>query len=739
VLKLGKKKKTFATNRSSEISIKRRSSGIAEIWANDEIDMAFAQAYAHCTDRFLQMFLLRIIGKGRLCELLKDDEDSLQIDIFMRQMNFYGSTEEDLERLPKDVLSFFESYADGVNKYLNDYSKIWEFKLLGVDLEPWSPRDSLMVVKIMSYIGLAQTQQDAEKLIIQLIRNKLDLNKIKDLFSPHLDGLSQDICDQLGELTHFAGLIPEEVKFHSMIPKILASNNWILAGSKTESGNVIQCNDPHLEINRLPAIWYEQIVHYGERNIQGFGMPGLPGVIMGRTDHVSYGFTYGFMDMIDYFIEDVTSDKYLRDEEHHAFKKRKEIIKRKKTTDFELNLFENHCGTLETPNDSSSILKDGKYLNRAWSADKLGSIGSAIAMYEMLFCDDVPSLKDALSKISISCNWLLGDDNGDIAFQQSGLLPKRTHSGLYPLEAKHSKNLWNGVRDRSELISAINPKSGFLASANNDLLDYKEIDKPLSINLPMGSYRFDRICDLLKSKQKHSLEDMKTFQRDLYSLQAEKFMPLLTSVLGQDTISEKLKSWDLRYNKESFGAVIFENFYHNLLREVFAKDFIGTEAFQYIENSSSILIDFYSLFDRILLGDDKSLWFKNKNIETCLRNAYEQTLKFFSVNKLITWGELRVVPLNNILFDGNLPSFLGFDYGPISIEGSRATVVQGALYEAHGRISTFCPSMRFITDLGQRKSYTMLAGGVSDRRFSKYYTSEIAGFLKYEYKEVKLD
>lgn len=739
MLKLGHKKKSIPTNKSTHVSLKRRASGITELWSKDECDMAFAQAYAHCTDRFLQMFLLRIIGKGRLCELLKDDAETLEIDIFMRQMNFYGSTTEDVKKLPKDVQDFFNAYADGVNQYLKEHGKIWEFKLLGVELEPWCARDSLMIVKIMSYIGLAQTQQDAEKLIIQLLRNDVDLDKVKDLFSPHLEGLTSEICEELNELTHFEGLVPEAIKFHSMIPKIIASNNWILAGKKTDTDNVIQCNDPHLEINRLPAIWYEQVIHYGDRNIQGFGMPGLPGIIMGRSDYLSFGFTYGFMDMIDYFIEDVSENTYKRDLATHTLKVREETIRRKKNSNFVLNVFENDCGTLETPHQEGAKLKDGKYLNRAWSADKLGAIGSAEAIYEMLFCNNVKELKSSLSKISISCNWLLGDVGGNIAFQQSGLLPKRSHSGLYPLPARNVENLWQGIRDRSELIEVTNPDCGFLASANNDLLDYKTSDKPLSINLPMGPYRYNRINDLLKTKDKFNLDDMKAFQKDLYSLQAKKFMELLTPFLKDDLIGRKLKEWDLCYDRNSYGAVIFENFYHNLLREVFSEEFLGTQVYEYIEKNSSILIDFYYFFDRILLNNESSIWFENKSRKECLENAYEETMKYFRINDTISWGELRRVPMKNILFDGKLPKFMGFDYGPISIDGSRATIVQGAIYEAHGRVSTFCPSMRFITDLGSRKSYTMLAGGISDRRFSKFYSNEIERFLNYEYKEVSLD
>lgn len=727
---------TFKTNTNDSFQVNRQSSGITEIHSSDQNTTAFAQAITHCNDRFIQIFLLRIIGQGRISELLQSNEETNGIDKFMRQMNFHGSSIKETEHLKGPEREFFQSYTAGINHFLSTNKKVWEFKLLNVTPEPWKISDSLMIIKIMSYIGLAQTQQDAEKLIIQLLRNDVDIEKVKSLFSPHLDGLTSEIIKDLNDLSFFEGLIPQDIKFLSELPKFIASNNWIVSGKKSDSDNVIQCNDPHLEVNRLPAIWYEQVLHTNSGNFHGMTMPGVPGIIMGRSDHVSFGFTYGFMDMVDYFIEDVKDNKFNRDEKFQNFKVRKEVIKRKKKEDLEYYFFENECGTLETDNSKSTI-KDGKYLNMAWSCKDNGAIGSAKALCEIFSCHDVHSLKDALSNITISCNWLIGDTKGNIAYQQSGQFPHRKDSGLFPLHAKNSENLWKGIRPKSDLLSVVNPDSGFIATANDDLKSLLKEDSPLSINLPMGPYRVNRINNLLESKEKFSLEELKKMQSDLYSLQAELFLKELAPHLGDDSVCTELKNWDKCYDRDSTGALVFEYYYHELLKEVFSKDFTGTEAWEYIAGKSSILVDFYFFFDQVLLSDNDPLWFNEKSKEEYMLSALAKTKEKFK-NHRPKWRDEKSTPMKNILFDGKLPSFMGFDYGPIVIEGCRATIVQGALYEAHGRISTFCPSMRFVTDLGERKSYTVLAGGVTDRRFSNLYTNEVEMWLNFEYKEVNL-
>ncbi|MCK5097243.1 MAG: penicillin acylase family protein, partial [Desulfobacteraceae bacterium] len=50
--------------------------------------------YVHARDRGMQMLLMRILGQGRVSEILDSSDDSLQIDIFFRRMNWSGNVKE---------------------------------------------------------------------------------------------------------------------------------------------------------------------------------------------------------------------------------------------------------------------------------------------------------------------------------------------------------------------------------------------------------------------------------------------------------------------------------------------------------------------------------------------------------------------------------------------------------------------------------------------------------------------
>ena len=91
-----------------------------------------------------------------------------------------------------------------------------------------------------------------------------------------------------------------------------ASNNWVVSGARTRSGKPLLANDPHLRLG-APAIWY--LAHLaleqpgaGVVNVVGATLPGLPLVVLGRSDTLAWGFTNTGPDVQDLFIERINPD-----------------------------------------------------------------------------------------------------------------------------------------------------------------------------------------------------------------------------------------------------------------------------------------------------------------------------------------------------------------------------------------------------------------------------------------------
>ena len=97
----------------------------------------------------------------------------------------------------------------------------------------------------------------------------------------------------------------------------------------------------------------------------------------------------------------------------------------------------------------------------------------------------------------------------------------------------------------------------------------------------------------------------------------------------------------------------------------------------------------------------------------------------------------------NMFFGGKLGAvgkFLGIDYGPVSLAGGRSTINQGQQWvEPDGRVGSFAPSWRFVTDVGSNVVDSVLPGGISGRWASGLYTSQIKMWLDNQYKKLKLN
>jgi len=203
------------------------------------------------------------------------------------------------------------------------------------------------------------------------------------------------------------------------------------------------------------------------------------------------------------------------------------------------------------------------------------------------------------------------------------------------------------------------------------------------------------------------------------------------TVLPDTPAGRALAAWDCRYDSASLGATLFERFYGGLRREVFGRNGLGEKAVAFLDAETGVFTDFYDSFEKVLLSAD-SAWFGGEKREAIWRRAAERAL----AEPAEPWARSRRVTMSHILFGGKMPRFLGFDRGPITLPGGRATVNQGQIYRSAGRVTCFAPSIRLITDLGADEVHTALAGGATDRRFSRWYVSDLKRWLRGEYKSL---
>jgi len=703
-------------------TIWRDQNGIPHVEAADDGGMYQGQGYAHARDRGMQLLLMRILGQGRASEFLDASEEMLAVDTFFRRMNWSGRTQSTLEALKPDARSCLEAYCEGINDGLQRKTP-WEFRLLGYRPDPWSPEDCVLIARMLGYLTLAQSQTEMERLFIEMLQAGVPQDQLEELFPGNLEELDIDLLKQvtLGER-----IVPPEVLWSIAAPRMMASNNWVVSGRKTASGQPILANDPHLEVNRLPNVWCELVLSCGDRTLMGASMPGLPGLPVGRSPDLAWGATYAFVDASDSWVEQCRDGHFFREEGNawHPFHTRRDTIKRKKKAPVEVTFYENDHGVLD-----GDPHQEGYYLATRWAPGEAGEAALS-AVFEIGRATSVAEGMAIMGKIESAWNIIFADRQGDIGYQMSGLAPRRRAgaTGFVPLPGWVAENDWQGFLTPEEMPRTVNPAEGFIVTANNDL---NALGTASPINMPMGAYRAERIRDLLQEDKKYTVDDMTAMHFDLYSLQAERFMAIVEPLLPETPQGDILKNWDRCYDAASQGAYLFERFYQELYREVFGRRGMGEKVTDFLAAQTGVFIDFYENFDRVLLAP-QSVWFGGQTREEIYRKAAERAL---SVEPQ-AWARERKITMAHILLGGKLPRFAGFDRGPLTGIGSRATVHQGQIYESGGRVTTFMPSFRWVTDMAETFLQSNLAGGPSDRRFSKWYVSDLSNWQAGRYKTV---
>ena len=707
----------------NEITITRDDNGVPHIKASNKTDFYYGLGYVHAMDRGMQILLMRILGQGKASELLDSSDEMLGVDLFFRRMNWQKGIDEEISTLSDELTEGCEGYCSGINDYFSK-SVPWEFKLVGYKPPPWTIADSILISRMTGYLTLAQSQAEIERLLVEMVQADVSKEKLEEIFPGLLSGLDVEL---LKKVKIFERIVPEGVKWGSVIPRMMGSNNWVISGKKTLSGKPIVAGDPHLETNRLPNVWSEIAFRAGDRYGIGATMPGIPAMVIGRTNDLAWGVTYSFMDAVDSWIEDCRDGMFRRGEDEWIpFTAREETIKRRGKKSVSTTFYENEHGLLDgDPNEK------GYYLSTRWSTAEAGA-ASINSFHQMLDAANVKEGMEHLGRLEVSFNWGIADQEGNIGYQMSGLMPKRKDgaNGFIPLKGWEEENDWSGYHSHTDLPRSYNPEEGYIATANNNM---NHLGKVSPISVSQTEYRVERIKQFLSSKEKYTVEDCFELQRDIYSLQAESFMKILAPLLPETPQGEILKNWDYTYPAESEGAFLFEEFYKSLFQTVFGESGLGKETVTHLQSETGIFADFFMNFDAVFLSEN-SLWFNGKDRDEIFSVTAKEALNV----KPQQWGTSREYSMTNMFFSGKLPKLFGFDGGPIKLRGGRATVQQGQVFQAAGRTTSFCPSFRMVTDLANDHLHTAIAGGPSDRRFSKWYQSGLDDWGNGKYKKLSI-
>ena len=733
------------------VDIIRDKWGVPHIYAGNTHDVIFAQGFVHAQDRLWQMDFQRRLVAGRLSEVI--GAVTVPVDRWMRILSMRKVAEQEVGLLSGDLRSNIEAYGSGINACIAEGRLPVEFSLLRYKPEPWSVADSLSWAKMMSWV--LSVNWETEILRAQLIA-RLGPEKAAELEPDYFERWPTIMPPGVDYSAIGGAALDRAEAARSYIGPAagegLGSNNWVLAGSRTTTGAPLLANDMHLLV-RIPAIWYENHLVGGDLNVTGVSFPGTPGVVAGHNEHVAWGFTNGFPDVQDLYMEHLRSMEDGRVQYEYkgqwldAEVRREEIRVKGGETVTEEVVITNHGPII---NRLAPDFTGEEPLAMRWTA--LEPAAMMQALDGMNRAHNCLEFREALRYwVAPVQNVVYADTAGNIAYSFPGKVPVRAKGdGRVPVPGWTGEYEWTGYIPFEELPHLYNPAQGFVVSANNRVTDDK-YPYFISRECIMGD-RAQRITELIKAREKIDLAYVRQMQFDQISHTAWLIAGYLAQLRVEDPdlakVVDVMRGWDGELSVESSAAAIHEVFVRRIIHMMLSGK-LGDLTSRYAGKGPIPVLAEVSLFgERALewlqktLGERDSHWFDlghGEGRDEVMRLALVETVDFLKSKfggkvEDWSWGKLHMLTYAHTL-GAVKPLDRFFNRGPYRMGGDQTTVwATGASYYDLGCANVVGPPYRFITDLGNfDKSLSLLAPGQSGQPSSKHYDDYAKAWFTGEY------
>ena len=587
---------------------------------------------------------------------------------------------------------------------------------------------------------------------------------------PSLSGLSGDAALRLAQ-------VDRAIRAASLFPQSWASNNWVVGPKVTATGTAMLANDPHL-VHVEPSLCY--VMHLKGAGYDAYGVvfPGQPFVVMGHTRKLSWAATVTGADTQDLFLETVDptnppgQSRYQG--EWREFMVHKEEIRVRpghlqwdRDRRFHKKVIEvRHSIHGPIINDMVADLpKDTPPLALRWvgwdfSRDPrlfeqfitLSSIEEFVAKLRQMDPKKVQGINVAImfSKLMkgrsiqdfieaqgyneiLNMNWLAADADGHIAYLPGGLVPVRKKGlGVMPVPGEKGDYDWVGFIPLLEHPYAIDPERGWMATANNEVVDAEWYPYVFATNYGAG-WRAWRIEELIQQLQPITVDKMRRIQNDVHVKQADVFVPLILRAVEAKGVTDKrilhaakiLREWDHEATIDSPAPAIFYDTMRHLPDRVLKDDFKKKDYNEWIKGNISQAVEMWVIKGESGFFDNK----KTRKVEDrndALVGALEDAVKWISSvlgddMDHWQWGQLHTIKWYHPMGFGPLKDM---SIGPFPHPGGENTV-RNASSMGFGKrryMGLGGPVMRHIMDMGDPDhALLVIDGSESGQWLSPHY------------------
>ena len=750
--------------------------GVPHIYATTDEAGAYAMGWVTASMRLFQMDLLRRIGEGNLSALV--GEAGYDNDVFIKSLGLDDVIEETWNQIQANpelhkLRDLLIAYSKGVNAYIdyaveNNLLPV-EYRVLGQKPVYWKPQDSIAISRVIALV-LAWNDEDlvlgklVEKWGPQIIAY-MDMDKWEGTVTQASCSLAVKWGDvstkpnayDYGSLatqpstitTADNGSAPSPDPILSWINELhdlwsiatagLASNNWVVSGSVSESGKPIIANDPHLQLS-APPIWFLAEINTPSFKSMGALFPGTPLIVIGRNQHLAWAFTNVMGDFTDYYYYKWNGDSYLyKGQWLTAEKATKTILVYNPLK----RSFEKREITVLRTIHGPVLERDGTRYAVKWTG-----LDPSFELEFFVELNNASTVQEAITAqrwfhVPIQ-NFVVADDQGNFAYSPVGAYPVRTNlpvlatnvvvagksvgdvvnKGFIPFNGSNGEGEWTGYVAKEDLPILYDPPIPYIATANSkpwdgdcgNMVGWHYADR----------YREERIKQLLDEALSDgviTVDEVKKIQNDIVDLSVKDYLETAILPYSNSEYAELLRAW-----LSTEGPVMSKDDYRPTIAVAWIYSFHKALWTHLYGNESDIgFLRFHyalSIVKAAAAGDDYALQLiPGGSLESLVNDSLTKALdllkKYYGTSDYTKWtyGDIHYYLVAHLAFDAMNYDRVPASGGPYTVNVARPSTVDPDT----GMPVTHGPSIRQVVDLATQTYNIALPGGESGNPFSKHY------------------
>ncbi len=423
---------------AQSVTIHRDEWGVPHIYAPTDAAVAFGMAYAQSEDFFWQVEDSYILSTGRNAEVR--GKDGLASDFLQRAFEITRRSKEDYEKLEVDLKEIVDAYATGLNYYLETHPDV-KPRLI-TKFEPWQ----LLAYDRFIILGFMYGKAHAPR------PQPLGMEKKTADINPWIDPTN-----------------PLALLSDRHIDKVVGSNQWAIAPSKTASGNAMLFVNPHQPWYGSGQFYEAHVKSDQGLHFSGSCFYGSPFPSMGHNEYLGWCHTVNEPDVADVYRETFDDqDNPLNYKYGDGYKQAtawEDVIQVKTDAGIveqPVKFMKTHHGPVVAQESETSFL-----------TVKFSRVLDGTRVKQGLAMAKATNLEEWMAAMSMQLlpmfNCAYADRDGNIFYLYNGAIPIRDTSFDWtkPVDGSDPRTEWQGLHTVEQMPQVLNPPCGWVQNCNS--------------------------------------------------------------------------------------------------------------------------------------------------------------------------------------------------------------------------------------------------------------------------------